>query len=243
MRQMVLVMFLAMLIFIMGCSTEEQAVVVDENETLAEMEASPQGGQEEMDTPAPLPLGACDVGWKCISSLMKAYRNTSCGFGERVSCPLGCVNDTCKAASTCISGFKCINNHRRGYQTEACTWINDVECPGGCEEGECLFYNASAAQASEVEAEPTAEEPVAPVDDSSTLRMGQQETVEIGDEEHIISLYILEQSRVKFYVDGFKTNWLEEGDSSVVHGVTITVHEILFQSYSGGKQEVRYTIG
>ncbi|HLC71133.1 MAG TPA: hypothetical protein VJI32_03945 [Candidatus Nanoarchaeia archaeon] len=232
------IVFVMLFILILGCNSEEQASL-QENETPTVLENISQETPES-SSDIDLPAGECLVGWKCISSTVKAYREPDCSFGERVQCPLGCFNDTCRAASTCTSGFKCINDHRKGYQTEACTWINDVECPGGCEEGECLFYNASAM---EITPEPEVEEePAAPVDNSRTLRMGQQETIDIGDEDRVISIYILEQSKVKFSVDGFKTDWMEEGDTVLIRGLTITVKEILFQSFSGGKQEVRYTV-
>ena len=212
---------------------------ISANDTVSK--AIREDGEQESAVPSSIPLGQCAPKWKCISSTTKAFQKQDCSWGERSKCPLGCFNDTCRAASTCDSGFKCINDHRKGYQTEACTWINDVECPGGCENGECLFYNASAA---EDVAPPAAEEDSSPlpIDNSKTLRMGQQETVEINGEEHVISVYILEQSKMKFSVDGFKTDWLEEGDSATIRGVTLDVKEILFQSFSGGKQEVRYTV-
>lgn len=244
-KKIKLVALLFMLVILIGCAQEDSAEeVMEESETVSAFENDSAGiiAEDEIGAVTTLPLGACTAGWKCISSQIKAYRNESCGFGRRITCPLGCLNDTCRAASTCTSGFKCINDHRKGYQTEACTWINDVECPGGCEDGECLFYNTSAAEEAEAVAPPTRAEPSPPLDDSRTLRMGQQEMVEINNEEHVISLYILEQSRMKFSVDGFKTDWLEEGDTANIRGITLAVKEILFQSFSGGKQEVRYTV-
>ena len=238
-------MFLFSLVIIIGCGQEEQAEdLIEENTTTSAIEnySAETSVEEEIETPASLPLGACEVGWKCISSQIKAYRNESCGFGQRITCPLGCQNDTCRAASVCTSGFKCISDYRKGYQLEACTWINDVECPGGCEDGECLFYNASAVEEVAAPAATAADSSPPPPDNSKTLRMGQQETITINEEEHVLTLYILEQSRVKFSVDGFKTDWLEEGDRAAIRGITIKVNEILFQSFSGGKQEVRYTV-
>ncbi len=226
-------------VILLGCSQE--ADILDQQE-VSTNDSVPEDNVPEgtivTNVSAP---GECDAGWKCISSSMKAYRQEDCSFGERVQCPLGCFNDTCRAASTCSSGFKCINDHRKGYQTEACNWINDVECPGGCQDGECLLYNETAAQQAQQEtAQAAADAP--PPDTSRTLSMGEQEVVEINEQEHIISLYILEASRTKFSIDGFKTDWLEEGNSILIRGLNLTIKEILFQSYPGGAQQVRYTI-
>lgn len=240
MKKIIFWLLVLSLLLIIGCAEEKQAEELrEEKETASspEDDSTEIAAEDETSAPAALPSGACAPGWKCISSQMKAYRNESCGFEQRVTCSLGCQNDTCRAASTCTPRFKCINDHRKGYQTESCTWINDVECPGGCEEGECLFYNETAAPE---EAQAAAEAPLP--DTGRTLRMGQQETVEINSEEHIISVYLLEPSRMKFSVDGFKTDWLEEGDTANIRGITLAVKEILFQSYSGGKQEVRFTV-
>lgn len=245
MKKIMIVVVLCLFILLVGCADNNQAEELnEENATASDLdnvsESITEERQEEINVPISLPTGQCIPGWKCISSQMKAYRNESCGFERRIRCPLGCQNDTCRAATVCTSGFVCVNQYMKGYQTEACTTINDVECPGGCEEGECLFYNASAVQEA---AAPAAESsPSPPADDSRILRMGQQEKVEINGEEHVISVYLLEPSRTKFSVDGFKTDWLEEGDTAHIRDVTITVKEILFQSFEGGKQQVRYTV-
>ena len=248
MKKIMVVLFLLLSLVIIGCgqkgsveesTTADSRISMNTSEPIADEQITAEGS-EEIAVQSSLPPNQCAAGWKCISSQIKAYRSTNCSFGQRVQCPLGCLNDTCKAASVCTSGFKCINDHRKGYQTEACTWINDLECPGGCEEGECLFYNASAVEDVAAPAATAASSP--PPDNSKTLRLGQQETITINEEEHILTLYILEPSRVKFSVDGFKTDWLEEGDSATIRGVTLDVKEILFQSFSGGKQEVRYTV-
>ena len=246
MKKIIPAVFFLLFILLIGCGSQEQVEeLMEENATISAddtvSQAITEDGEQESAAPSSLPPGQCAPQWKCISSTTKAFQKQDCSWGERSKCPLGCFNDTCRAASTCDSGFKCINDHRKGYQTEACTWINDVECPGSCENGECLFYNASAVQ--DV-ASPAAEQESSspPVDNSKTLRMGQQETVEINGEEHVISVYILEPSKMKFSVDGFKTDWLEEGESATIRCVTLDVKEILFQSFSGGKQEVRYTV-
>lgn len=247
MKKIMAAAFLLLFVLLVGCADKNQAE--DLNEEKASVSAVDdtsqpitEEGQEKINAPpSSLPAGQCATGWKCISSTMKGFQNLNCTWGERSKCPLGCFNNTCRAASACVSGFKCINDHRKGYQTEACTWINDAECPGGCEQGECLFYNASAVEeATALAAEEDISTP--PVDNSRTLRMGQQEAVEINAEERVISVYILEQSRMKFSVDGFKTDWLGEGETATIRGLTITVKEILFQSFSGGKQEVRYMV-
>ena len=224
MKKIIPAVFFLLFILLIGCGSQEQVEkLMEENATISAddtvSQAITEDGEQESAAPSSLPPGQCAPQWKCISSTTKAFQKQDCSWGERSKCPLGCFNDTCRAASTCDSGFKCINDHRKGYQTEACSWINDVECPGSCENGECLFYNASAVQ--DV-ASPAAEQESSspPVDNSKTLRMGQQETVEINGEEHVISVYILEPSKMKFSVDGFKTDWLEEGESATIHTVT-----------------------
>ena len=248
MKRTIVMMLLLLSVVIIGCGQEESAEGSDTADALVSANTSEQitaeqiteEGPEEIEAPSSLPPGQCVSGWKCISSQMKAYRLANCSFSQRVQCPLGCLNDTCKAASVCTSGFICLQN-RRAYQTEGCTTINEVECPGGCEDGECLPYNATAtAEAAAEQAAAAASAP--PPDTSRTLQMGQQDLVTLGETEHSISVSILEQSQVKFNVDGFKTDWLEEQESIIIRGLNLTVREILFQSFSGGKQQVRYTV-
>ncbi len=243
MKKIIMLALLLLFIVIMGCSQAEPVEELRaENAPAVLLENTSEAMVEEISEVSPaLPSGQCASGWKCISSQIKSYRSANCSFGQRVQCPLGCVNDTCKAASVCTSGFICLYN-RRAYQTEGCTTINEVECPGGCADGECLPYNATAA--AEAAAEQAAAAASAPPPDTSrTLQMGQQDLVTVGETEHSISLSILEESRVKFSVDGFKTDWLEDQESIIIRGLNLTVREILFQSYDGGKQQVKYTVG
>lgn len=245
MKKIMMVVVLCLFILLISCADNNQAEELnEENATAFDLdnvsESITEEGQEEINVPLSLPAGQCAAGWKCISSQMKAYRNESCGFERRIQCPLGCQNDTCRAASVCTSGFICLHN-RRAYQTEACTTINEVECPGGCEEGECLLYNETAArEAAEAAQQAATEAP--PPDTSRMLQIGQQDLVVINDINHTVSLSIVEQSRAKFRIDSFQTDWLEENQNVTIRGLKLTIKEILFQSYDGGKQQVRYTL-
>ncbi len=244
MKKIIFLLLVLSLLLIIGCAEEKQAEeLMEENETASSPEDD-STAEDEASAPLLLPSGACAPSWKCISSQMKAYQNESCGFERRITCPLGCQNDTCRAASVCTSGFICLGQagqQRRAYQTEGCTTINEVECPGGCEEGECLFYNETAAQ-EEAQAVQQAAAEAPPPDTSRMLQIGQQEVVTVGETEHTLSLTILEQNRARFTVDGFRTDWLEENQNVTIRGLKLTIKEIMFQSYDGGKQQVRYTL-
>ena len=236
--------FLLALLFLVGCASKTEQAVLDENSSLpADQEAPLLNETEEEQMPASLPSGACTPGWTCISGQLKAYRTENCTFIERRECPLGCQNDTCRASSVCEQGFKCLDERRVGYQTLVCTWDHVKECPAGCANGDCLPENATVQNASTEAAPQTEEAPAPPPDTSKSLRPGEQALLENNGGEYILEIYVLEESQVRLSLDGAKSDWLEEGDSFTVRGITITVKEILFQSYGGGTREIRYTIG
>ncbi|MDP3640197.1 MAG: hypothetical protein Q8R53_03280 [Nanoarchaeota archaeon] len=242
MRKMRLLLFCIALLFVGGCVSEPEETTASGNGTSLEESNASLGNETETQNFPSLPAGQCTPGWTCLSGQIKAYRTGNCTFIERRECPLGCQNDTCRASSICEQGFKCLDERRVGYQTLVCTWDHVKECPAGCANGDCLPENATAQNASAEAAPQTAEIPAPPPDTSKSLQPGEQAILENNGEEYVLEIYILEESRVRLSLGGAKSDWLEEGDSFTARGITITVKEILFQSYGGGTREIRYTV-
>ncbi len=179
------------------------------------------------------PPSACNASWKCISSSTKAWQLENCSFAQRAECPLGCENDACKKGSTCIAGFKCKGSQVKGYQTESCAWISETKCEYGCLDAECLPKPNVTASTPIVEEVQAATPPPKPV-----LNLG--ETVEVGGKK--LSIHQIESGQVQLAVDGKKSSWLAEGSTYTSGSLVITVHEIFFQSYGGGKKQISYSI-
>ncbi len=262
-------LLLTALLLLAGCQSAEDAgrqddgrggAAVAENFSVgsaANTSASQENSQASEDSGQPgMPPGECAARWRCISSTVKAMQQADCSFGQRITCPFGCLNDTCKSAPVCTSGFKCINEHRRGYQTEACTWLNERECPLGCENGGCLeagneSANATAGMgdaasgsagggAEDVESETTLSQE--PGESLYALRMGQSLDYTLGETTHEIYLYFLESDRARFEVNGRRGPWLMEGQNHTFPELSITVQNILFQAYAGGVQQVEFMV-
>lgn len=242
-KRLFMLFFLLALFFLVGCVSKTEQPALPENDSLLSEEELSLPNETNELIPASLPAGACTPGWACISGQLKAYRTENCTFVQRRECPLGCQNDTCRASSVCEQGFKCLDERRVGYQTLVCTWDHVKECPAGCVNGDCLPENATVQNATETPALQQPEEaPAPPPDTSKSLRPGEQAIVENDGEEYVLEIYILEEGRVRLSLDGAKSDWLEEGNSFTARGITVTVKEILFQSYGGGTREIRYTI-
>ncbi len=237
----IFLLLLTAIVIISGCavlSPESSA-----NETVLEETGSLETG----NSPAAenLPAGACSGQWLCISSMTKAYRYDNCSIGQRSGCTLGCVNGTCKEASTCVSGFKCRNQLTAGYQTEGCSWIKETRCDWKCEQAECIPKPANATNETEEETISTTTVPAAPPPPPwYYLKVGEVHIVTVSDTEHNMSIFMIEEGQVRLKVDAQVSEWITEGQNyNFRDGVIIVVKEILFQSYSGGKRQVGYVVG
>lgn len=237
MRKLFLLALLLLALILLGCSQEVEektlpgtAVVGEAPKEEAPKEAVPS--PEALPESSPL-LGACNASWKCISSSTKAWQLENCSFAQRVECPLGCEDNACRKGSTCIAGFKCKGSQVRGYQTESCAWISETKCEYGCLDAECLPKPNVTASTSIVE-----EVPVAPPPPKPVLNLG--ETVEVGGKK--LSIHQIESGQVQLAVDGKRSDWLTEGSTYTSGNVVITVHEIFFQSYEGGKKQISYSL-
>ena len=185
------------------------------------------------------PSGACTPQWRCISSRIKAYQLGNCSFTSRLECPLGCFNDSCRIAQTCTPGFGCVNDHIKGYQMESCQWTSETNCDWKCENGECISKPENYT-------EPAAESPnTAPAPISMrSVAIGGTDNITVNGVDYSVSIYALEPDRVRMVVDDLRSDWVMEGDTVIFsNGVTLVVKEILFQSFSGGKRQVGYTVG
>lgn len=224
-----LVVILVLLV-VVGCAVETEEIpdeyVLEEvekeetvNETLAEAELI----VEETE---------CSEQWVCFGLEGKIYRYENCSFGQRVKCPLGCVDDECRTGEMCVSGFKCKSDVMKGFQKEDCSWIKEEKCPDGCENATCLEVNESVV-AEEVVEEVVPQETIYSVTSSSPVEVAG----------HNISIRLIENGRVRLTVDGIHSEWIDEGGNySFRTGVRIDVKEVLFQPYQGGKQMVGFTL-
>ncbi len=249
---MELLPLLALLSFILVVSCAPSEPAADENVSNVteqpgeELERAGEEAGQEIETLIPgemPPAGACTERWRCISSSMKVLQLANCSFGQRIECPLGCRNDTCRTATACISGFKCLDGKRRGFQTEACTYGNIVECSWKCENGACVERPANYT--GENETGGAAEEPAAaPPPPRPTLRMGEVATVVVNEVEHNLSIYLLDREQVRIQLDRYRSDWIEDGGNKTFpNGVNVIITGIYFQSYAGGRQEIEYSAG
>jgi hypothetical protein len=221
-------------IFLLSCGSD----VVDQSiGPASELDPSAVGSKDGAGT-IPLQVentpSVCTTTWKCISSSTKAYQLANCSFGDRVECPLGCINSSCKKADPCEVGFKCKNELEKGYQLEDCSWTSRTRCDYGCEKAECLpKSNASVV-------EPIVQPVTEIVAPPNQLRVGEVKNLTSGS----LKIYLLEEGQVKLLLDTRRSGWLTEGDSyNFSSDISITVTSILFQPYAGGLNAIEYEIG
>lgn len=182
----------------------------------------------------PLPADGCTPHWDCLSSKFKAYQLENCSWTDKKECPLGCYNGTCRVSTeTCKRGWNCKGKYIRGFQLEACDWIQETKCEWGCENAECKPEPNETTTVESSSEEPQAAEPL-PI-----LKAGEIKVIS----GHNVSIYLIEEDQVKIQIDGKKSDWLEQGNSFTSSGLTITIQEIYYQAYGGGKQEITYNTG
>lgn len=189
--------------------------------------------------------GPCTTNWRCIGSNIKAYQLDNCSFTpERVECPLGCFEDECKKGETCETGFKCKNEFTKGFQTEVCTWTNTKKCNWRCIDGDCREKSENYTEEIVEKMVEEIAEPVVVKTKANELNLNEGLVIEVNGEEHNLFLFMLESEQAQVSLDGQRSDWLAEEESfTYKNGLTITIKEIFFQSFQGGKMAVSYTIG
>ncbi len=195
----------------------------------------------EKDVPS-LPkktITPCQPGWKCLSSTLKIRLLANCSFGERQSCTYGCANESCNPPPVCEPGWKCKGSMERGYQENTCDWIQETKCEYGCFNATCQAKPNETTTPAEVMPSDTSP----PRPSVSIIKVGEVQEITANGGVHNLSVGILEPERVRMSLDGFRSDWLSDGQSFTFgSGVTIKVHTILFQGFAGGKREVEYTV-
>ena len=228
-RKGIVLLGLILTVFIVSCAAPEDKSV---NETIIDPESA-------LDKEAALPAeeGDCPGRFICISSLVSAYQDKDCQIVNRTTCETECADGVCreKEIRICPPGFKCRNQYSRGFQREDCSWDKTEKCEFGCNLNTTKCFNSSQVDtAIPTPTEKAASKSVYPV-------IQQNQIVDISSED--LTIYAIEADRVQLRLGPQKSNWLGEGDSATFkNGVTVTVREILFQAYAGGKKEVVYSV-
>lgn len=231
---MMFIVTLGLVLFLYGCDNNTEInpstdlVNISNNTTMKNI--SVENTDLENNTPA----GTCLEGWKCFNNKDKSFQYLNCSWGEKVTCPLGCVNNSCRAGTKCAVGMKCKNSMTAGYQTENCYWSNTIRCDYGCIEGVCQNASVTAVEESIPEVENIAAT-------TSTLTLNQGNVVYV--EGHNLSIYKLEETKVQLALDGTRSDWIIEGGNFTFRqNITVKIVGILFQSYAGGMRAIEYKI-
>lgn len=227
----VIVLLLVLFLFLLSCRPEVDVEIVSENRTIN------LDLQSDDTVSTNLSASICNPQWTCLNSREKIFRFENCSLGDRQECTLGCFDDNCRVGGTCSSGFKCKGGHIRAYQTESCEWIQEKKCDFGCQDAKCLTEPNETVTDAQLEDE-VVEKP-APL---PTLNTGEFITVESEGVEYDVSIHFIEADQVKIRIGNKRSDWLEAGESFTANGIKITVSEILFQAYVGGKQSVVYKL-
>ena len=243
MKKIILILALISVVII-GCSTEK---IVEEVEEDFSANISDNAGGDITENSQPLAEGECVQSWRCISSSIKAWQNADCSFGEKKDCPLGCYNDTCRVKEACDPGIKCRDGNTRGYQLESCQWTNEVDCEWRCEDNACIEmpenYTTNETPENETPEEAAVEPVIVPATPENRLEIGQVKLINVNGNQTELSIYIIEESRVRLKLGTQKSDWLMEGQSGYFSvGVNITVTELLFQPYDGGTKAVVFEV-
>ena len=233
----ILVVFF-ILVFLIGCTgsvdqkvENESASVVNQTKLVVENKSS-----------------KCEASWKCIGKWKKGYLGSDCNWSQETECRLGCKDGKCNLGKVCEVGFKCISENKKGYQTESCGWINTKRCPGGCLKGECLpepVKNETVNKTVEVKSSAIDDSKKEEVvkDTMYVTKLTETSNITLNKKNYIIQIYNFEGDRVKIKVNDIRGDWLKEGESFTDNGeITLTLKEILYQAYAGGKQQVGYTL-
>tara|TARA_Y100000310_G_C20664069_1_gene806477 strand:- start:1851 stop:2546 length:696 start_codon:yes stop_codon:yes gene_type:complete len=178
----------------------------------------------------------CVANWTCKDNKIKAYQLENCSYEQERECPLGCINNTCKASEVCEAGFKCKGENYRAYQSESCAWLDQTRCDYGCNE------TSNACKPEPVVEEVEEEEQVITISAYQNLKIGETNTHTIGTSNYNLSIYNIDADKVQLTLNGKRSNWLNEGNNYTSSGAVIMIEGIYFQAYAGGKKEIDYTI-
>jgi len=200
-------------------------------------------------------VAGCTAHWECAEEDYQHFQAENCSWSRPEKCERGCVEGACKPAEVCTTGFKCIDDFRRGYQKEDCSFISKKDCEWGCDTGKCqekptnIFTNATAPKEpdtpkySAIEENKEEGEITAPKT-TYTLKVGEQQQIDVKGTPVNISIHFLEPNQVTLKVNGIKSNPIpEQGNTTYENiGATFRIEWILFQSFAGGKQEIGYSV-
>ncbi len=223
-----LLLFLVLLVF--SCTTSLEQDYEIQNETDVELE----GNLSLQDV--------CEEQWRCLGDEIKAFQFANCSFGQRLDCPRGCINDSCRAAEVCEVGFKCVDENRKGYQLESCSWISKSVCEFGCREGECQDMPENVTEELETEEE-ISEENLASSPATTSLTLGETHTITINENEYNLSIYTMDIDAVRIQLNSEKSDWINSGGNYTYQQDVLFIDEVLFQPYEGGLREIGYRIG
>jgi len=232
-------MWVLMVLFLTSCTVVEKT----EEKNITEISTKSKTIETNQTT--------CAAGWKCIGKWKKGYLSADCQWSRETQCTLGCKQGECNVGKVCAVGFKCVDKNKMGYQTENCGWIKTKKCPGGCLQGECLPEPEKNETATKNSIQKEIKDSA--IDDSTlaetkkdmvhTIKLTETTNLKFNNKNYTIQLYNLESDRAKIKINDVRSDWLSEGQSFTYRGeITLTVKEILYQRYSGGKQQVGYTV-
>ncbi|MEK6939908.1 MAG: hypothetical protein AABX31_04220 [Nanoarchaeota archaeon] len=239
-RGVIAAVLIGLLLFITACQTSEKKA-----ETPVETAPAETSGE------------GCTAQWECADENYKVYVQEDCVRKDATKCERGCVDGQCRPAEVCTTGFKCIDDFRKGYQKEDCSFISKIGCEWGCDAGKCqekptnIFTNETAPTTS-TESKPTysaiaENKEEGEVEEGKTiysLKVGEQQQIQINGVQTNVSIHFLEPSQVTLKVNGIKSNpILEQGNTTYENiGATFKIEWILFQSFAGGKQEIGFSV-
>ncbi len=229
-----LLVFILVIFFVSSCTQQGNVSsnVSEENTTLV---------LDNITQDSKMNNGSCNPNWICIGSQARGFQEENCKLTKRETCKGGCVNGTCQVStSTCVSGFKCRNANERGYQQEDCSWISRKKCEFGCENSECVEEGVNSSNSTLGGS--NEEETAPPAPSYETLKLGEEKVFVKDEKNHTISLDVLDMGKARVSIDGFRSNWLEEGQSETIRQVEVHVVEVFFQTHDGGRREISYEI-
>lgn len=194
----------------------------------------------------------CIEQWKCLSDETKIFQLANCSFTQKLDCPLGCENNTCRVGEVCESGFKCIDEERYGLQLSSCKWESTTTCEFGCENAKCKEENNETINTSqtiedddddyeeEEEEEVTVQETT--TTSLTTLKMGEIHAVTVNENPYNISIYMMDAGKVILTLNNERTDWIMEDINYTYQQDTFIIEEILFQPFDGGIREIGYRV-
>lgn len=220
------------LILLIGCSSVED---ITSNESLVGIEGNINLDNESMN------ITICTEQWKCLNHETKIFQLANCSFSQKLDCPLGCFNDTCKVGKTCDTGFKCIDEQKYGFQLASCSWGSITTCEFGCINSTCNEEPENAT----VENIEVVEEPIVQQTTATTttmLKMGEIHAVTVNGNTYNLSIYTMDTEKVQLKLNNQKTSWIEIEGNYTYHEDQFFIEEILFQPYEGGTRAIEYRV-